>query len=471
MPCLSIRIPDVYHPISVLSLNIFVLSDSKYPFMTNRLTTLFSVMLAVTFVLLRSSAQPLPSDSVPFAAPSPSPAVVPSAVADYPTVVRQRVDSLLRLPLLEYSQLGLCVYDLTADSLIVAHGQHQCLRPASCEKVITAAAAIETLGNDFRLSTTLFVDTLDSTLIIKAAFDPFFRADDMHAFVDAVCQAGIKEVRCPIVFDCTVKDTLALGWGWCWDDDNPSLSALLYNGGDTFASHFRSALVEAGIFHPDSAFSVRYAPTPSSVRPLVVRSHTLQQVLQPMLKRSDNLMAEVLFYHLAAHSGKTYAGRREATDAIKAFIHRASPHAQHFQIADGSGLSLYNYTTPAILVDVLRHAWNDTNLYEALFPALPVMGKDGTLRRRCHGQSAQHRVWAKTGTVEGVSTLAGYAMAPNGHRLAFAIMNQGIRRTRDGQHFQDLLCNALTEPLRRTDIEPDSISALPLPDSTKVPQE
>ena len=60
--------------------------------------------------------------------------------------------------------------------------------------------------------------------------------------------------------------------------------------------------------------------------------------------------------------------------------------------------------------------------------------------------TAAGNVRAKTGTVEGVSTLAGYATAANGHRLCFAIMNQGIRRQSDGRRFQDRVCEVLTAP-------------------------
>ena len=431
--------------------------------MTLRPFTRYALLLITFSALFHIHAQPLPAVAdcnVATVADSNS-MLRPT---DYPSALRQRVDSLLVLPLLEHSQLGLCIYDLTADSLLLDCGRQQCLRPASCQKLITAAAAIETLGSDYRLSTTLLINPSDSSLIIRAGFDPLFGADDMHAFADAVRQAGITTLKAPVILDCSIKDTLRMGWGWCWDDDNPPLSALLYNGRNTFLSHLRTALADVGIPTPDSTFYVRYATAPPKAQPIAVRTHTLQQVLQPMLKRSDNLMAEAVFYHLAAHAGKPFAGRKEATDVITAFVHRALPQAQHFQIADGSGLSLYNYTTPEILVAVLRRTWHDSNLYTTLLPALPIMGKDGTLRRRCHGQSAQHRIWAKTGTVEGVSTLAGYAMAPNGHQLAFAIMNQGIRRTRDGQHFQDLVCNALTTPLRTTDIEPDDMAPLPKDD-------
>ena len=93
------------------------------------------------------------------------------------------------------------------------------------------------------------------------------------------------------------------------------------------------------------------------------------------------------------------------------------------------------------------------------------MGRDGTLKNRCKGSSAQDRVHAKTGTVTGVSSLAGYATAPNGHQLAFAIINQGIRHTSTGRNFQDRICKALTQPLDLLTIEPDSIAEPSVADS------
>ena len=99
-----------------------------------------------------------------------------------------------------------------------------------------------------------------------------------------------------------------------------------------------------------------------------------------------------------------------------------------------------------ILVATLRAAWRDESVFAALRPALPVMGVDGTLEKRCRHTAAQGHVWAKTGTVNGVSTLSGYALAPDGHYLAFSIMNQGLLRGREGRDFQDKVCIALTTP-------------------------
>lgn len=395
---------------------------------------------------------------------SPAAVLPDSAPAAYPDVLRRRAAALLADTLLDYSQVGICVYDLTADSLLLAHGARQCLRPASCQKLVTAAAAVATLGSDYRLTTTLLLDPADSTVTVRAGFDPLLATDDLRAFATALRRAGIDSLRHPIGLDLTLKDTLRMGWGWCWDDDNPPLAPLLCNGRDEFRARFAAILREAGILHPDSALLLRTAPAAPGAQPIAERSHTIQQVLQPMLKRSDNLMAEALFYHLAAASRKPYAGRREAADAIAALLRRALPGATHYKVADGSGLSLYNRTTPETLVALLRHVWGDATLCGAIFPALPIMGRDGTLRRRCRGQSADRRVWAKTGTLDGVSTLAGYAMAPNGHRLAFAVMNQGILRNADAHRFQDSLCNALTAPLRPSDIEPDALAEPPAAD-------
>ena len=59
------------------------------------------------------------------------------------------------------------------------------------------------------------------------------------------------------------------------------------------------------------------------------------------------------------------------------------------------------------------------------------------------GTPAAGNVKAKTGTVEGVSTLSGYCTASTGNTLCFSIMNQGLRYSSTGRNFQDRLCRAL----------------------------
>jgi len=117
-----------------------------------------------------------------------------------------------------------------------------------------------------------------------------------------------------------------------------------------------------------------------------------------------------------------------------------------YRIADGSGLSLYNYVSAELETRLLRYAWRNQRIYEHLYPSLPIAGVDGTLEKRMRKTAAEGNVRAKTGTLTGISSLAGYCLAANGHELAFCIINQGIMRNQSGKDFQDRVCQLLCEP-------------------------
>ena len=70
---------------------------------------------------------------------------------------------------------------------------------------------------------------------------------------------------------------------------------------------------------------------------------------------------------------------------------------------------------------------------------------DGTLEKRMRGTAAQGNVHAKTGTVTGISSLAGYCTTADGHVLAFCIINQGVLNGKPGRDFQDRVCKVLCE--------------------------
>jgi D-alanyl-D-alanine carboxypeptidase/D-alanyl-D-alanine-endopeptidase (penicillin-binding protein 4) len=104
---------------------------------------------------------------------------------------------------------------------------------------------------------------------------------------------------------------------------------------------------------------------------------------------------------------------------------------------------LYNYVTPDLMIRLLRYAYLKRDVMAALYPALPVAGVDGTLKKRMTKGFAFENVHAKTGTVSGISSLAGYCRAANHHLLAFCIINQGVMKTADGRAFQDQVCEVL----------------------------
>lgn len=366
----------------------------------------------------------------------------------WPANVQNRLAKLTTDNMFSLSQLGLYVYDLTADSAIFDCGSRQLLRPASCQKLLTAITALSNLGASYRLSTSLYhtgtiADSiLHGDLYVVGGFDPAFGSDDMRAFCQSLDEAGIRKIDGALYADLSFKDTLRWGKGWCWDDKMTRLTPLMYRKKDVFMQNFRNMLHDMGI-EADSLAGMRVLPTQNAKR-MVVRYHTMDQVLQRMMKESDNIYAEALLYQLGSRSG--YASVNEAIGKVQSLIRKSGEDASHCRVADGSGLSLYNYTTPRILVSALRYAYLHNDIYLHLYPSLPIAGIDGTLRDRMSRGATYGNVHAKTGTVEGVSSLAGYITAANGHMLCFAIINQGILHTKNGHAFQDRVCRALAEP-------------------------
>ena len=374
--------------------------------------------------------------------------VAPKALP-WDLAVRRHLDHLLEHDMFKTSQVGIMVYDLDADSTIYAHGERQLLRPASTMKVLTAIAAIDKLGGSYRFQTELCYtgkvdnNTLHGNVYCVGGFDPRFNIDDMRAFVEGIRKMGVDTIRGNIYADKTMKDADTLGSGWCWDDDNPVLSPLLISRKNVFVERFVRELQEAGIVLDGNIGEAR---RPEDAFCIVSRFHSIDQILMKMLKESDNLYAESMFYQLGAAAGHQPSTAKNSAAVIGRLIRKVGLDPRRYNIADGSGLSLYNYVSAELEVRFLRYAFQNNNIYLHLHPALPTAGEDGTLRSRQRGTFTQGNVYAKTGTLKGISSLAGYCTAANGHRLAFAIINQGVMNRANGMAFQDRVCTVLCQP-------------------------
>ena len=376
----------------------------------------------------------------------------------------ERLDSMVRDTLLDTTQAAIMVWDLTEGRSLFCYNHRQIMRPASTMKLLTAITALDQLGGQHSFQTSLYYTgaiadgALRGDLYCVGGMDPMFDYADMDSLVQAVKALGVNRIIGRVVADTSMKDTLRWGEGWCWDDDNMTLTPLLVGRKDEFTKVLTAKLGRAGIdtrnLRADTGrLPSRPATTPgaSASSPhapvlIAVRSHSIADVLYTMMKESDNLYAESMFYQTAASSGHRPA---RATDAIRlerALIERAGLDSKPYRIADGSGLSLYNYLSAELEVALLRYAYQRVDLYDRLLPTLPVAGVDGTLKKRMKGTAAEGNVQAKTGTLTGVISLAGYLTAANGHRLCFAILNQGTLRASDAREFQDKICRILCEP-------------------------
>ncbi len=361
-----------------------------------------------------------------------------------------KLDSLLRDPLFETTQVGLMVYDLDADTVLYQHNARQLMRPASTMKLVTAITALDRLGGSYEYLTRFFYtgtitdSTLTGNLYCVGGFDPSLTQDDVAVMAESIRQAGITRIRGNIVADKQMKEVLDYGEGWCWDDDNPMLIPLSIGRKDIFLTTIRKELERQGVDVADARLSDN-GVMPSGARHLSTYRHSMDALLNHMLKESDNFYAESMFYQTAASTGHRPAKASDARTLTKQFVKRLGLGGNPYKFADGSGLSLYNYISAELLVRLLSYAHNKTEIIEHLLPALPIAGVDGTLKKRMTDSNACGNVVAKTGTLTGISSLAGYLTTADGRQLCFAIINQGVMRNKDGKDFQDRVCTALCE--------------------------
>ena len=363
-----------------------------------------------------------------------------------------RLDSLLQTAdtLLRTTQLGLHIVDLTTGQVLYAYNSQHRMRPASSEKMVTAIAALDRLGPNYQFTTQLLTTatvsggTLQGDLYIKGVLDPLLSTADVRALAAQLKAAGIRKIAGRLIADASFKDADEYGWGWCWDDENPVLSPLLVDGKPGLAAALRTALKNAGI---TLSKGVTSGTAPAAARQLTAIQRPLTAVLQPMMKESDNLCAEAVFYQLPqtaagrSAQGKHYS-RRQAASVINEVIGGGAS-----SVADGSGLSLYNYQTPETFTRLLAYAAaRPDSIFNPLLAALPIAAMDGTLKNRMADTPAAANVRAKTGSVTAVSTLVGYTtQRSTGHLIAFAIMNQGVPSMAQGRNFQNRVCILLSE--------------------------
>ena len=334
------------------------------------------------------------------------------AVALAQDSLRIRLDSLLTDPMFETSQVGVMVYDLDADSALYTYNHKQLMRPASCMKLVTAITALDQLGSKYDYQTHIYYTghitgrTLVGNIYCVGGFDPSLTVDDVAILADCVRKLEIDSIRGLLIADRTMKEVEDYGEGWCWDDDNPLLTALSIGRKNIFLQTFAEEVARAGINLEQ--ISLTEGRVPQQAKLVATYRHNIGLILERMLKMSDNFYAESMFYQTAASAKKGLARAKDAREVTKRLFARLGLGHYPYKVADGSGLSLYNYVSVELLCALLRYAWHSSDISQALIPALPVAGVDGTLKDRMKGTKAQGNVYAKTGTLTGISSLAGY---------------------------------------------------------------
>lgn len=191
--------------------------------------------------------------------------------------------------------------------------------------------------------------------------------------------------------------------------------------------------------------------TVTTATPLFTFEHRIDTVLTFMNKVSDNLTAETMLKVLAARTFGVPGSAENGARVVNQFLATAGIDTNLIAIADGSGLSRYDLTTPAATIRLLQKMYADTVHFPLYYHTLPIAGVDGTIGRRMRGTLAAGNLHAKTGTLSGVTALSGYVKTLEGEWLAFSIMMQNYAgSSRDYRAVQDAI-GAVLAGLRKID--------------------
>ena len=321
--------------------------------------------------------------------------------------------------------------------------------PASTTKLLTATAALSVLGPDHTFTTSVVGDAAVGRITLVGGGDPYLASEpaapgenayperaDVVTLAREVAAAlevyGRRAVR--LTYDATLFTGPAGSDGWrgdyLSDDIVAPITALWVDEGresDGFGRVDDPARVAADTFARAlrmSGLRVRVRAgraDPAATEIASVSSAPLAQIVERVLDASDNEAAEVLAHQVGlATSGEgSFEG---GVDGVISTLEGLGVDTDRAVLHDGSGLSRRNRLTADTLLDVLRvAAAAEHPELRAVITGLPVAGFTGSLTDRFAETPVAGRgtVRAKTGTLTGVSVLAGVATEPDGATLAF----------------------------------------------------
>jgi D-alanyl-D-alanine carboxypeptidase/D-alanyl-D-alanine-endopeptidase (penicillin-binding protein 4) len=217
------------------------------------------------------------------------------------------------------------------------------------------------------------------------------------------------------------------------------------------AAILKRLLEERGI-RVSGVARARHDHAETSGDPAVLAEHVsvpLVDAVKLINKISQNLHAEMLLRTVARQSG-VWATPDDMIKPASDFYASAGIAPGDVIQTDASGLSRHDLVTPRALVALLSFAQKQS-WFASYYASLPVAGADGTLEDRMKNTPAAGRIHAKTGSVEHVRTLSGFAETSSGRRLIFSFLsnNQG-GKSHEAAEALTGLCVAMLEEFNVT---------------------
>lgn len=183
------------------------------------------------------------------------------------------------------------------------------------------------------------------------------------------------------------------------------------------------------------------AKLPAGWTAIAINCTPLKRVLALTNKKSINLYAESVGKRLAAKMLGEPGSWETVPRALSSFVAKAGAKAGSYAFDDGCGLSKQNAVSPSTFCATLVYMFHSERR-DAYVETLAVGGMDGTLEKRFRDDLAG-RVFAKSGYVNGVSTLGGYLKTETGEWFAFSILTNNITSAAAAKSLQDAIVKAI----------------------------
>lgn len=218
----------------------------------------------------------------------------------------------------------------------------------------------------------------------------------------------------------------------------------LVNSTEYFLTMAKESLMRNGI---EVSGGIKISALPEDSKQLAAHSRTYRDVIVNLNKQSDNLSSEMTLRALSRHYSNKTASAKRGLELIDSLINMVGLDPEVYRLVDGSGISHYNLVSAELLTDLLKYFYYDKpELYIILKDSFPISGIDGTLKTRMEISEAYSRVYAKTGTLSGVSCLSGYINSESGTEYVFSIMIQNFVGSADeARNIQDRICDILSK--------------------------
>lgn len=400
-----------------------------------------------------SGSASLPSDSSNSqntaevsASPTPTPT---DSLARTCSVATEAADPLL-------ATFSASIINPATDEVLFDRNGETAAAPASTMKLLTAAAALQVLGPNYRVETKVYQDPANpSTIYLVGAGDPTLsrtangkqsvyrdapKLSDLAVLVNGALKG---QAVSKIVLDSTLFSGPA--WEPTWQRSEQTqgymseVTALQVDGdrknpaAETSArsttpvanagKYFKTALGSSA-----STAVISEAKMPAGMSQIAsVYSQPISQWVKHMLLVSDNTQAEYLARLVSLKQG--FDGSFTSLNAaIKMGLNATMISSANLTIKDGSGLSDFNMVSPKYLAQLSKLILGAVGNYSVIYQGLPIANESGSLAARFNGDNldAAGKIIAKTGWIKRGYTLAGIIKAKDGTNLVFGVYAHGL---------------------------------------------